>query len=387
MDEHTAEESNKKYFSPCHELRQYLVERLKLAKRMNELDSAGAEIPTELFAKDRSLRTKKVRILDDIIFQAMADLTYFFGCIAEHPELRDIFDSDIKDLLGLKHNSHKSQRAGYGFSRLIRSILIADKKMLEFNQEDVKRKRREDELSDYRLILTDLLQQAVQDKIRRPMSTVMITQDAVNNVLNDFSKARGWTIMLKHHVDQGLANEVPHRIFDFDPQKSLIILRGPAGSGKTSVCDAIMQKIGKKNSCKLDLDITYPQEDKFKKNLMNCLSSDNVIGMMFCGNSHTNDPLKWITKFREKDYRILSVILYASKETCFNRCRSDNNTGRHPINKEKGRINKYYDEFYERENNRSFAEAAGIVGVTVNTENKSPEIIAHEILEKFNEMS
>lgn len=107
--------------------------------------------------------------------------------------------------------------------------------------------------------------------------------------------------------------------------------------------------------------------------------------MMFYGNSHTTDPLKWITKFREKEYKILSVILYASKETCFKRCREDNNTGRHPVNKEKDLIYKYYDEFYEREKANPFAEAAGILETTVNTENRFPEIIAHEILEKFNE--
>lgn len=218
-------------------------------------------------AKDKSLRTKKVRILDGIVFQAMADLTYFFGRVAEHPELRDIFDSDIKDLLGLRDDNRKSQRTGYVFSRLIRSILIADKRS-EFNQEDVRHRR--DEVNDYRLILIDILQQAVQDKIRRPLSNVINTQEAINTVLNDFSRVRGWTIMLKHHVNQGLANEVPHRAFDFDNKNSLIILRGPAGSGKTSVCNSIVQILGKRNSCKLDFDITYTQEDKFEKNLMNC---------------------------------------------------------------------------------------------------------------------
>ncbi len=38
--------------------------------------------------------------------------------------------------------------------------------------------------------------------------------------------------------------------------------------------------------------------DKFEKNLRNCLIFENVIGMMFYGNSHTTDPLRWITEFR-----------------------------------------------------------------------------------------
>lgn len=144
-----------------------------------------------------------------------------------------------------------------------------------------------------------------------------------------------------------------------------------------------MQILGKKNSCKLDLDITDSQEDKFEKSLMKCLSSENVIGMMFYEYSHTTDPLKWITKFREKEYKILSVILYASRETCFNRCKSDNksdnDTGRYHIDKEKDRIFKCHEEFYEREKVKPFAETAGILGITVNTENKTPNDIAKEI--------
>lgn len=147
--------------------------------------------------------------------------------------------------------------------------------------------------------------------------------------------------------------------------KLLIILRGPAGSGKTSVCDATTQIVGKEHSCKLDLDITYPQEDKFENNLRNCLSSENVIGMMFYGNSHTDDPTKWIGRFRENGYKILSIILCASKEICIKRCIEDSNTGRHPINKERELISKYYDDFYERERNNPFAIAASVVEITV----------------------
>lgn len=213
MTEQGAEEIEPRHFGPSTELRDYMSKRLQISKQMDQIDAAGEEIPNEIYASNKSLSTKKVRILNGIIFQAMADLTYFFGCIAEHPELRDIFDSDIKDLLGLRYNPRKSQRPGYVFSRLIRSILILDKK-LEFDQEDVKRKRG-DELNDYRLILTDLLQQAVQDKIQRPLSNVMNAQEAINNVSNDFSRVRGWTIMVKHRVDQDIANEVPHRTFDF----------------------------------------------------------------------------------------------------------------------------------------------------------------------------
>ena len=65
-----------------------MKKRLQLMSQMDVLDAAGEEFSPEINANDRSLRTLKTRILDQIIFPAMADLTYFFEVIAEHSELR-----------------------------------------------------------------------------------------------------------------------------------------------------------------------------------------------------------------------------------------------------------------------------------------------------------
>ena len=212
MMEHEVEGHLQKHFSPDSRLIEYLRERLQLSAQMDEMDAAGEEIPPEIFTRDKSLRTKKLRILDDIVFQAMADLTFFFECIAEHPELNDLFDNDIQDLLGLRRNTPELQRSGYMFSRLIRSILIADKK-IEFKQGDIRRSK--EEVNGYRLILTDLLQQSIHDKVEGPLLYVIRTPEARKNVLNDFDTVRGWTIMLKHSIDEDLVKEIPHRTFDF----------------------------------------------------------------------------------------------------------------------------------------------------------------------------
>ena len=111
MIEHEAEESMLKYFSPDSRLIDYLEERLQLSKEMDRLDVTGKEFTPKINARDKSLRTKKVRILNDIIFQAMADLTFFFKAISLHLELQEILDSDIKDLLGIRHKSSHE----YGF--------------------------------------------------------------------------------------------------------------------------------------------------------------------------------------------------------------------------------------------------------------------------------
>ena len=65
-----------------------------------------------------------------------------------------------------------------------------------------------------------------------------------------------------------------------------------------------------------------------------------VIGIMFYGNSHTEQPQRWISKLKDRDYRILSVVLHASMDTCYERCKNDNNSERHPIDKQKRAVQK-----------------------------------------------
>ena len=125
-------------------------------------------------------------------------------------------------------------------------------------------------------------------------------------ISNNFEMVIGWTGLLANRIDR--ENEKPDRTIDFkttkllavDSLKSLIILRGPAGSGKTTICNAMVEVLGAYHSNILDLDITGSQEYKFERNLRNCLSSEYVIGMMFYGNSHTTEPSKWIEKFQER---------------------------------------------------------------------------------------
>ena len=161
----------------------------------------------------------------------------------------------------------------------------------------------------------------------------------------------------------------------------LIILRGPAGSGKTCVSASLIDLLGKDNGCILDLDITHPNEDKFNQNIKECLRYKTVIGMMFYGNSHTTNPLSWLSEFRNHDYRILSVILHATKEECFIRCKND--PGRHPINKQREIVFKYHDDFYLRERESPFQKAAKLQEIKIETENTSPIQIANDILKRF----
>ena len=370
-----------KSYLPERPIVNYMNEKLRFEKSESRIDLRG-----EALQENRTysnLKKRKVEVLDRI-FTSMANLTFFVECIAEEEELRRDFEDDFKDLLGIRRSDPANQVYGFVFYHLVTGILRAGK--------ETRTVRGQANVVDFSLIQNHQLQQIVRDKTKMALPRDLKSGGTLSAISNNFEMVIGWTGLLANRIDR--ENEKPDRTIDFkttkllavDSLKSLIILRGPAGSGKTTICNAMVEVLGAYHSNILDLDITGSQEYKFERNLRNCLSSEYVIGMMFYGNSHTTEPSKWIEKFQERGYKILSIILYTSKETCFNRCREDNSTGRHPINKDKDRIYKYYDEFYAREKVNPFAEAAGIIETTVNTENKSPERIAHEILEKFNEI-
>jgi hypothetical protein len=137
-------------------------------------------------------------------------------------------------------------------------------------------------------------------------------------------------------------------------------------------------------TCSLDLDITGVDEDKFNDNLRNCLMFEYVIGMMFYDNSHTEQPQQWIAKFKDRNYRILSVVLHANMDLCYGRCKNDNNPERHPINKQKDRCNEYYYEFEQRQNKNIFQERAHVEEIIVGSENKTQAQVGDEILRYLN---
>ncbi|HJT47044.1 MAG TPA: hypothetical protein VJ729_02590 [Nitrososphaeraceae archaeon] len=102
----------------------------------------------------------------------------------------------------------------------------------------------------------------------------------------------------------------------------LIILRGPAGAGKTTVSKCLIETLGSDKTFSLDLDITLDKENEFSDNLNKALGYENVVGMMFWGLEHTQAPQQWIDRFKDKGYVILSVILHANLETLVQRVKN-----------------------------------------------------------------
>jgi len=73
--------------------------------------------------RKRYLDKEKVLLLNKHIFPAMANLLFFFYYVSRYPELREVFDDDIEELLGVRRDTTKYEY-GYIFNILIQSILL-----------------------------------------------------------------------------------------------------------------------------------------------------------------------------------------------------------------------------------------------------------------------
>jgi hypothetical protein len=186
-----------KHYTPNVHLVDYFRNVLQQNKSIifkGEADGAG-----ESQGDNKNLPRMKVHYLDKHIFQAMADLMFFFQTVAQHKELQKVYEEDIKDLLGIRRAKPNELPYGFVFVQLISAILSLRTREYEFPNEDyendtLKIKR------DYTLKLTHKLQEIVYDKLERYLMDVFDNLDAQKAVANDLSRVLGWVGMLASGV-------------------------------------------------------------------------------------------------------------------------------------------------------------------------------------------
>src|SRR5438552_1359582 len=94
-----------------------------------ERDKEKSKLRGKELAEDDTYSNLKKRKFDviDRVFRSMANLIFFFKCIAEHPELEKVFEDDVMDLLGVKRNNPEKHDLGFVFYDLLDYILIGRK--------------------------------------------------------------------------------------------------------------------------------------------------------------------------------------------------------------------------------------------------------------------
>jgi hypothetical protein len=178
----------------------YVRDKLHFEQRRHELKLRGEDLRNITYS---NLKKRKFDVLTRV-FTSMANLIFFFECISKYPVLEQLFEDDLKDLLGIRRSNPQHQVSGYIFARLLNSILFVQKN----SDED-----------DFRLTVNNLLQQVVRNKIKQNLRSTFITADACNAVIADFDRVVAWTGELA--VKFWVKNDLPDRTLEFDSHELL----------------------------------------------------------------------------------------------------------------------------------------------------------------------
>ena len=152
----------------------------------------------------------------------------------------------------------------------------------------------------------------------------------------------------------------------------LIIIRGPPGSGKTEVGNALKRRL-KLETQTVQLDEIRP--GAFDDNVSAVLDEEYVVGEMHYGNSHTTKPI-WLDEFTEKGFTIISAVLQIKFETCIIRAVGRPLGSLYPLDA----INEYF-LFYAKYK-QIFISETGIKEICIECDNRSAEQIAEELLNR-----
>jgi hypothetical protein len=218
-----------KHYTPNVHLVDYFKNILQQNKSKRRQESARKSQED-----NKNLPRMKVHYLDKHIFQAMADLMFFFQTIAEHKELQEVYEDDIKDLLGIRRAKPNELQYGFVFVELISVILSLRTREYEYlNEDEIDTSKIK---KDYPLKLTYKLQEIIFDKLQQYLNDVFNNLEAQKAVAADLSRVLGWVGMLASNVSDehnktwierdesrlifhhDISSEVnpPARTFDFD---------------------------------------------------------------------------------------------------------------------------------------------------------------------------
>ena len=96
-------------------------------KKIDDRRDVGEDVSKERINHNKTkrlLQRRKVDVLDKHIFRSMANLVLFFKYLEDHPELREIYEEDVKELLGFIGKNAKYE--DNIITRLLQSILKWD---------------------------------------------------------------------------------------------------------------------------------------------------------------------------------------------------------------------------------------------------------------------
>lgn len=195
-------------YLPDQSLVHYFHNLLHLLEVKKKADAGERQVQgkysKDIIKEDQRLRTQKSRkILPEIVFPSMANLIFFFEVIDEHPELREVFESDVKELLGVRRLDPNLGNCGTILKRLVGSIISANKGF---------------DPTDFRVKLMHELHKLIESKMQRMLDSIFWTgssdkrvgadEGQISNLVGqDLGRALSWTGIMSSKVNDEYEKE------------------------------------------------------------------------------------------------------------------------------------------------------------------------------------
>jgi hypothetical protein len=207
-------------YYPNHQLVRLMTNLLEYATNIEY----GQEVEKN---RKRYLDKEKVTILNEFVFPSMTNLAFFFRSISRYPELKKIFDDDVKDLLGINRENPKRDKYGFIFSDLVRAILLIEEEKNDEEDEEMTdmddfssytQLARKDK-SDFRLRLNHILLEIIRIKVLA-IDLAGVSKIEKRFLLDDFNRvmlctriiAEGGTQITEDTDNEEIENnKPPHR--------------------------------------------------------------------------------------------------------------------------------------------------------------------------------
>lgn len=167
-------------YVPSSTLVRYLEEKLRSVEIVLDKTTRGEELSKEDRSDRLLLDRRKVDILNKVIFPSMANVTYFLEFINEHPILRESFENDLKELLGVEQGPGDRSpiaRETFIFGRFVNAAIARGSGTNS---------------SDFRTLLLDAMQYSISQEVT-DLCTAIHGDEMINSVIvPDMSRALAW---------------------------------------------------------------------------------------------------------------------------------------------------------------------------------------------------
>ncbi len=188
---------DEKSYIPDETLVTFIQNWLHIHKKKERLTKDGEELSSKDKKKLRESDRMKVYILDNLVFPAMSNLTYFFEAMSASTKLSNAFEDELKEILDPRKSKSASQLSDgmrmssiqfrrNNMSRLVEAMLDIPMKNYTVGKP----------VGDFRIGLMYQIFNIIGDKMDRLISHEYSMNQIWKSFWEDYQRMQGWLALL-----------------------------------------------------------------------------------------------------------------------------------------------------------------------------------------------